>query len=108
MPHAQLDRGTAAVIKGMLGRGDRIQDIAVWFGVSVRVIHAVQSGAVHPFLALAPQNALPPAGPYSGAARAYFALAEIVEAERRLRGVAVGRQCRGSQVDGMIEELSPE
>jgi hypothetical protein len=88
-PPEHLDHETAATMKGMLARGDRVEDIAVWFGLSVRVVHSVQSGAVHPFLAPAPKHALPPPGPYAEAACAYSALADINVAEQRLLRLAV-------------------
>lgn len=80
----EVCRGTAARIKGMLKRGDQVQDIAVWFGLSLRVVKAVQCGAVHPFVAPAPRHALPEAGPYVWASDLYSALAEVNDAERRL------------------------
>jgi hypothetical protein len=81
-------------MKGMLARGDRLEDIAVWFGLNVRVVHSVQSGAAYPFLTPAPIHALPPAGPYANAAGAYSALADVDAAERRLLNLAWGRALR--------------
>jgi hypothetical protein len=80
----RVDPHVAAQIKGMLSRGDKLVDIAVWFGLNLRVVHAVQSGALYPFMPLAPEHALPPAGPYSRALAAYAALAAVQDAERRL------------------------
>jgi hypothetical protein len=74
----------AATIRGMLARGDQLADIAVWFGLNTRVVQAVQTGAVHPFLDAALDSVLPPRGPYARAAHAYAALAEVHAAERRL------------------------
>jgi len=72
------------MIRGMLARGDALADIAVWFGLNPRVVQAVQTGAVHPFLDAAPDSVLPPPGPYARAGHAYAALAEVHAAERRL------------------------
>jgi hypothetical protein len=83
----KLDREIAAKVKGMLGRGDDLNDIAVWFGVSVRVVQAVQSGAVHGHLAAAPLEALPPPGPYARATMGYGALHAVHAAEKRLHDV---------------------
>lgn len=83
-----LDRETAATMKGMIARGDCLEDIAVWFGLSVRVVHSVQSGAGHPFLTPAPKHVLPPPGPYADAVCAYSALADIYAAEQRLLKLA--------------------
>lgn len=84
----RLDRQTAACIKGMLGRGDTIEDIAAWFGLNLDVVRAVQSGALHPFLESAPLHALPPRGPYPQASVVYHALEAVHEAERRLSTVS--------------------
>lgn len=80
----RLSLETAALIKGMLARGDSIEDIAVWFGLSFHIVHGVQSGALHPFLAPAPCHALPLPGPYPHASSVYSALADVQAAEQRL------------------------
>jgi hypothetical protein len=85
----QLDRETAACVKGMLARGDAIEDIAVWFGLSVRVVQAVRAGAVHPFLGAAPSHVLPRSGPYKWATVAYRALEAVQKAERELSHVSL-------------------
>jgi hypothetical protein len=84
----KLERELAAKVKGMLARGDSIEDIAVWFGISERVVQAVQTGAVHPQLTPAPADALPPPGPYNAARMGYRALDEVRAAERRLHAVS--------------------
>jgi hypothetical protein len=81
---ARIDRDMAAIIRGMLARGDQVADIAVWFGLNPRVVHAVQTSAVHAFLAAAPTGVLPPPGPYARARHVYAALADVHAAERRL------------------------
>jgi hypothetical protein len=80
----RIDRHIAEQIKGMLNRGDELVDIAVWFGLNVRVVHGVQTGALHPFAPAAPEHALPPPGPYPSASHAYAALEAVRDAERRL------------------------
>lgn len=85
---SRLDRETAARIKGMLARGDTLADIAVWFGLNLGVVEAVQAGVVHPFLPAAPAHALPPRGPYEEAAPVYNALKAVHEAERHLSHLA--------------------
>lgn len=85
---ARLEREIAAKVKGMLARGDEVEDIAVWFGISERVVHAVQIGATHPHVPPAPGHALPPPGPYDSAAIGYRALDEVRAAEQRLYSVA--------------------
>ncbi len=86
----RIERHVASQIKGMLNRGDNLVDIAVWFGLNVRIIHAVQCGAVQPSAPVAPDHALPPSGPYPRAIHAYAALAAVQAAERRLARQALG------------------
>jgi hypothetical protein len=80
----RLERHIAAQIKGMLSRGDKLVDIAVWFGLNVRIVHAVQSGTLQLSAPVAPAHALPPPGPYPRAVHAYAALEAVQDAERRL------------------------
>ena len=58
-----LTRHDASQAKGMLARGDRVHDIAAWFGVNPGRIADVKSGRLHPNAPVARKN-LPPAGPY--------------------------------------------
>ena len=41
----RLDEDDAAVVKGMLARGDRQHDIAAWFGVNGGRIGEISTGA---------------------------------------------------------------
>jgi len=59
-----LDSIDAAVIKGMLARGDRQHDIAAWFGVNAGRVAEIASGVKFATVSAAPQTMLPPAGPY--------------------------------------------
>lgn len=54
----------ASIVKGMLARGDRQHDIAAWFGVNGGRIGDISTGAKFPNVAAAPQEKLPPPGPY--------------------------------------------
>ena len=90
----RLDREVAARVKGMLRRGDSVEDIAGWFGISERVVHSVQTGAVHQLLAPAPSDALPPPGPYTPASVRYKALEEARAAERRLHSASTSGRSR--------------
>jgi hypothetical protein len=62
----QLTAKDAGVIKGMIKRGDRLQDIAAWFGVNQARISEIKDrkkfGSVE-----ATVEGLPPAGPYGSA-----------------------------------------
>ena len=57
-----LSNNDAAVVLGMIGRGDRHHDIAAWFGVNQGRIAEVQGGS-HGTVAAAPADQLPPKGP---------------------------------------------
>ncbi len=61
-----LTRQEAALIKGMLKRGDRQSDIAAFFGGDVNAgrIAEINTGQKWEEVAAAPQDKLPPPGPY--------------------------------------------
>lgn len=59
-----LDDSDASIVKGMLARGDRQHDIAAWFGVNGGRIGDISTGAKFPSVVAAPQEKLPPPGPY--------------------------------------------
>jgi hypothetical protein len=54
----------AALIKGMLLRGDPQHHIAAWFGFNPGRIAEVKLGRRHPDVPAAPPEMLPPPGPY--------------------------------------------
>jgi hypothetical protein len=58
-----LTEEDAAVVKGMLARGDRQHDIAAWFGVNGGRIAEISTGEKFAHIA-AQANGLPPPGPY--------------------------------------------
>lgn len=60
----KLDATDAAIIKGMLARGDRQHDIAAWFGVNGGRIAEIATGAKFAAVPAACSADLPPAGPY--------------------------------------------
>ncbi|MPY76263.1 MAG: hypothetical protein GEU87_18625 [Alphaproteobacteria bacterium] len=57
-----LTNRDAAIVLGMISRGDRHHDIAAWFGVNQGRIAEVQEGS-HGSIAAAPADQLPPKGP---------------------------------------------
>jgi len=66
-----LDEDDAALVKGMLARGDRQHDIAAWFGVNGGRIGEVATERKFAHVDPAPITELPPPGPYlSGRAAA--------------------------------------
>ena len=88
----RLTAADAALVKGMLGRGDRQHDIAAYFGVNGGRIGDIASGKTFVEVSPAGPADLPPPGPYlttkevvearQALDQAYFAL---VHAENRLR-----------------------
>ena len=78
----------AAIIKGMLARGDKQQWIVAWFGGGFNPgrIADINTGKTHPDVKAAPRERLPPIGPYvSGrsAHRALVALGPVLAAIQR-------------------------
>ena len=59
-----LDRADAAIVKGMLARGDRQHDIAAWFGVNGGRVAEIASCEKFAHVEKAPTETLPPRGPY--------------------------------------------
>ena len=59
-----LNEKYAAIVKGMLARGDRQHDIACWFGVNSGRISEISTGAKFNEVEKADQTILPPSGPY--------------------------------------------
>lgn len=53
-----------AIAKGMLARGDRQHDIAAYFGENGGRIGEISTGKRGAHVAAAPQDGLPPPGPY--------------------------------------------
>lgn len=72
----------AAVVKGMLLRGDRQHDVAAWFGVNGGRVAEIATGARFDSIAAAPFEKLPPSGPYPCGREATAAI-EAVEAARK-------------------------
>lgn len=59
-----LTTDDAALIRGMVLRGDRKHDIAAFFGVNPGRVADVEKGRTHPSVVAAPTSKLPPPGPY--------------------------------------------
>ncbi|MGS4991007.1 hypothetical protein ACVDG9_23785 [Roseibium sp. RP-7] len=58
-----LDEKDAAIVKGMLARGDRQHDIAAWFGVNGGRVADISTGKTFDHVA-AVHEGLPKPGPY--------------------------------------------
>lgn len=65
-----LSSKDAAIVKGMLARGDRQHDIAAWFGVNGGRIGEISKGAKFNNVAAQTEH-LPPPGPYLSAATSH-------------------------------------
>lgn len=76
-----LDETDAAIVKGMLFRGDRQHDIAAWFGVNGGRIAEVATGQTFHWVERMPLEDLPPPGPYLCARDALGAMRAIELAE---------------------------
>jgi hypothetical protein len=77
-----LKEADAAIVKGMLGRGDRQHDVAAWFGVNGGRVAEIASGKRFAWVAAATGD-LPPPGPYptgNQAVEAQKALDAVLEA----------------------------
>jgi hypothetical protein len=61
----RLSAADAALVKGMLARGDRQSDIAAYFMVNSGRVSEVNTGKAHHHVARAAQDRLPPPGPYN-------------------------------------------
>lgn len=60
----RLTADDAAIVKGMLRRGDRQHDIAAWFGVNGGRIAEIATSQRFETVKPASSNELPPQGPY--------------------------------------------
>jgi hypothetical protein len=79
-----LTAADAAIVKGMLIRGDRQHDIASWFGINAGRIAEVATG--YRFTEVPPAHAdeLPPHGPYPQGREAVAAIEALALAKRAL------------------------
>lgn len=76
-----LDSDDAAIVKGMLARGDRQHDIAAWFSVNGGRIAEIANGTRYSTVSTACAADLPPPGPYLSGRQAQELIAKLVAAE---------------------------
>jgi hypothetical protein len=74
----------AALIKGMLLRGDRQHDIAAWFGVNGGRVAEIATGYRFGEVPAVSLGMLPPAGPYPKARDALAAINALAVAKKAL------------------------
>lgn len=79
-----LDEEDAALVKGMLERGDRQHDIAAWFGVNGGRIGEIAAGARFGDIQPASQGELPPPGPYPTGREAATVMQALAQAREAL------------------------
>jgi len=83
-----LTEADAAVVKGMLLRGDRQHDIAAWFGVNGGRITDVNTGKTFASVNPEPPEVLPPPGPYRGERSAAAARTLAEQAVEEIEAIA--------------------
>ena len=96
----RLTETDAALVKGMLRRGDRQHDIAAWFGVNGARIAEIATGDRFPDVTPAGDELLPPAGPYMPGRIAHATVASLERVRDILERAA--REC--AEVLGQIEQ----
>ena len=79
-----LDEKDAAIVKGMIARGDRQHDIAAWFGVNGGRIGEISAGQTFEWVAPASPASLPPQGPYLSGRQTAVLLAALANAREAL------------------------
>lgn len=79
-----LSAAEAALIKGMLRRGDRQHDIAAWFGVNGGRVAEIATGYRFGEVVAAPRDKLPPPGPYPRVREAVAAIEALATAKKAL------------------------
>jgi hypothetical protein len=84
----RLSEDDAALVRGMINRGDRHHDIAAWFGVNQGRIAEVNDESLHPGVPAATANHLPPPGPYTSGRSAQRAITALEEAKAALEAAA--------------------
>lgn len=92
-----LNEDDAAIVKGMIERGDRQHDIAAWFGVNGGRIAEISNG--DRFSGIEPQTEdLPPAGPYKSGRGVNQAKIKLQDIRGRLAELM-------DEIDEQIEQL---
>ncbi len=79
-----LDNDDAAIVKGMLARGDRQHDVAAWFGVNGGRIAEIATGAKFNTVGAATASDLPPPGPYLSGRQTQQLMEKLVSAKASL------------------------
>ena len=100
-----LSKSDAAIIKGMLYRGDRQHDIAAWFGVNGGRIAEISSRRKFSEV-LMQQERLPPPGPYLSGKQSHEVKIDLLEALSDLKSMTQsGRLIPSEQLQAEIIKL---
>lgn len=81
-----LTNDDAALIKGMIARGDRQHDIAAWFGVNGGRIAEIAREQKFKSVKAAPTQLLPPVGPYLSGRETALLFSALNKARQALDG----------------------
>ena len=103
----RLSAEEAAMVKAMLARGDRHDDIAAWFGVNQGRVAEVKAGELFPEVDPADPNRLPPQGsPGRIALQAIEALEQVREliTDGDPRAIDNARRLIGSALEALDQE----
>jgi hypothetical protein len=79
-----LSEHDAALVKGMLQRGDRQHDIAAWFGVNGGRVGEIAAGVRFAHVEPMARADLPPSGPYPSGREATVAIQALAQAREAL------------------------
>jgi len=85
-----LSRADAAIVKGMLLRGDRQHDIAAWFGVNGGRIGEISCGKKFSSVPAAPADQLPSSGPYMNGQASHTVLDALHKAKEMITAGDLG------------------
>ena len=80
-----IDEWDAGLIKGMLDRGDPVQQIASYFGVNIGRVSEIRKNQRFAHVPVAPNGRLPPKGPYPSGREALEAIKALRAIDRSSR-----------------------
>ncbi len=102
----KLEKKDAAIVKGMLHRGDRQHDIAAWFGVNGGRIAEISSRRKFSDV-LMQRDRLPPPGPYLTGKQTHQARQDLLELMSSLDRLAKENIVRefSDELETIIEKM---
>lgn len=97
MSGISLTERDAAIVKGMLARGDRQHDIAAWFGVNGGRIAEISNGNKFGNIPIQTED-LPPSGPYLSGRASEKAKSELNAVRQQAQDIL-------NKIDTILREL---